>query len=90
LIRAGKLEALPFLFLNFKGTPSPEENKTIFSSLKINAMALSDQIDFPAFLHLCKMTYWNFIKSEIQQSAAAFAPYDGLMQLSLRKLTFLN
>jgi hypothetical protein len=52
LIRAGKLEALPFLFLNFKGTPSPEENKTIFSSLKINAMALSDQIDFPVFLLL--------------------------------------
>jgi hypothetical protein len=29
--RAGKLEARPIFFLNFKGTPSQEENKTIFS-----------------------------------------------------------
>jgi hypothetical protein len=35
----GKLVARPFLLLNFKGTPSQEELKTIFSSLKINAMA---------------------------------------------------
>jgi hypothetical protein len=34
--------------LNFKGTPSQEEHKTIFSSLKICKMALSNQIDFPA------------------------------------------
>jgi hypothetical protein len=29
IIRAGKLEARPFFFLNFKGTPSQEEQKTI-------------------------------------------------------------
>jgi hypothetical protein len=29
IIRAGKLEACPFFFLN--GTPSQEEHKTIFS-----------------------------------------------------------
>jgi hypothetical protein len=43
----------PFLFLNFKVTPSQEEYETIFSGLKINVMALSDQIDFLAFLRLC-------------------------------------
>jgi hypothetical protein len=40
-IRPRKLEARPFFFLNFKGTPSKEEHKTIFSGLKINEMALS-------------------------------------------------
>jgi hypothetical protein len=50
-----------FFFLNFKGTPSQEEHKTIFSGLKINKMALSDQNDFSAFFRLRKMTYWNFI-----------------------------
>jgi hypothetical protein len=45
--------ARPFLFLNFKVTPSQEEHETIFSSLKINVMTLSDQIDFLAFLRLC-------------------------------------
>jgi hypothetical protein len=34
-----------FFFLNFKGTPSQEERKTIFSGFKINKMALSGQID---------------------------------------------
>jgi hypothetical protein len=29
--------------LNFNGTPSQEEHKTIFSGLKINKMALPDQ-----------------------------------------------
>jgi hypothetical protein len=29
-IRASKLEDYPFFFLNFKGTPSQEEHKTIF------------------------------------------------------------
>jgi hypothetical protein len=38
--------------LNFKGTPSQEEHKTIFSSLKICKMALSNQIDFPAILSI--------------------------------------
>ncbi len=40
IICAAKLEARPFLILNFKGTPSQEEHKTIFSGLKINKMAL--------------------------------------------------
>ncbi len=51
-IHAGKLDARPFLILNFKGTLSQEENKTIFSSLKINEMALSDQIDFSGIFDL--------------------------------------
>jgi hypothetical protein len=42
--------------LNFKGTPSQEEHKTIFSGLKINVTALSDKIDFLAFLRFRKMT----------------------------------
>jgi hypothetical protein len=41
--------------LNFKGTPSQEEHKTIFSTLNINEMALSDQNDFPAFFRLHKI-----------------------------------
>jgi hypothetical protein len=59
--------------LIFKGTPSQEEQKTIFSGLKVCKMALSNQIDFPAFFSLRKMTYWNFVNSGIQQSAIAFA-----------------
>jgi hypothetical protein len=31
-----------FFFMNFKGTPSQEEHKTIFSGSKINKMTLSD------------------------------------------------
>jgi hypothetical protein len=65
LIRAGTLEARPFFFLNFKGTPSQEGHETFFSGLKINEMALSDQSDFLAFFHLEKMTYWNFVNSLI-------------------------
>ncbi len=57
IICAGKLEAHPFFFLNFKGTPSQEEQKTIFSGLIICMMALSDQSDFPAVFDLRKMTY---------------------------------
>jgi hypothetical protein len=34
--------------LNFKGTPSQEEHKTIFSGLKISKMALSRQSDATA------------------------------------------
>ncbi len=41
IIRADKLEALPFFFFNIKGTPSQEEHKTIFIGWKINKMALS-------------------------------------------------
>jgi hypothetical protein len=33
-IRPRKLEARPFFFLNFKGTPSQEGHKTIFSGLR--------------------------------------------------------
>jgi hypothetical protein len=49
IICAGSLEARPIFFLKFKGTPSQEEHKTIFSGLKICKMALSNQIDFPGF-----------------------------------------
>jgi hypothetical protein len=35
---------------------------------------LSDQIDFPGFFHLQKMTYRNLIKSGIWQLVVAFAP----------------
>ncbi len=73
MICAAKLEARLFFFLNFKGTPSQEWQKTIFSSLKICKMALSNQIDFPAIFSLCKMTYRNFINTGIRQSAIAFA-----------------
>jgi hypothetical protein len=56
-IGTAKLEAWQIFVLNFKGTPSQEEHKTIFSSLKIYVMALSDQIDFLAFYRLRKLTY---------------------------------
>jgi hypothetical protein len=54
-----------FSFWNFKETPLQDEHKTTFSSLMINEIALSDKIDFPAFLGLSKTTYWNFIDSGI-------------------------
>jgi hypothetical protein len=60
--------------LNFKGTPSKEEQKTIFSGLTVCKMALSDQSDFLAIFRLRKMTYRNFINSGIRQSAVALAP----------------
>jgi hypothetical protein len=47
-IHAGELEADPLFFLNLKGTPSQQEQKNIFSGLKIYEMALSDQIDLPS------------------------------------------
>jgi hypothetical protein len=56
IIRASKLEARLVFFLNFKGSPSQEEQKTIFSGLTICKMALSDQTDFPAIFRLRKMT----------------------------------
>jgi hypothetical protein len=43
IIRADKLEASPFFFLNFKGTPSRVDYEIIFSGLKINKMALARQ-----------------------------------------------
>ncbi len=51
------------LFLNFKGTPSQEEHKIIFSFLTICKIALSDQSDFPAIFRLRKMASRNFINS---------------------------
>jgi hypothetical protein len=42
--KRGQQEARPFFFLNLKGTPSQEEQKTIFSGLKINKMALSAKV----------------------------------------------
>ncbi len=90
IIPAGKLEALPFFFLNFKGTPSQEEHKTIFSGLRICKMTLSDQSDVPAIFCRRKMTYRNFINSGRSQSAVALAPEDGFTPLNLRKLTFQN
>jgi hypothetical protein len=53
-----------FFFLNFKWKTSQEEHKTIFSGLKSSDKALSDQIDFPAFVCLHKMTY-QIINPEI-------------------------
>jgi hypothetical protein len=50
------------------------EQKTIFSGLTLCKMALFNQIDFPAFFGLRKMTYRNVINSGIQISAVAFAP----------------
>ncbi len=60
-----------FFILNFKGTPSHEEHKTIFNGWKIYEVALSDQIDFPAFFRFRKMTYQNFIYFRVQQFAGA-------------------
>jgi hypothetical protein len=57
--------------LIFKGTPSHEEQKTIISGLKIYEVALSNQIDFPAFFRFRKMTYQNFIYFRVQQFASA-------------------
>jgi hypothetical protein len=68
------MEARPFLFLIFKGTLSQQEQKTIFSGLKICKIALSNQIDFLAFFSLHKMTYRSFINSGIRQSTIAFDP----------------
>jgi hypothetical protein len=74
IIRAGKLEARPFFFLNFKGTPSQEKHKTIFSSLMICKMALSDQSDFPAIFRLLKMTYRISSIPEYDNPLSPFAP----------------
>jgi hypothetical protein len=63
-------------FLNFKGTPSPEEQKTIFSGLTICKMALTDQSDFLAIFRLRKTTYRNFINSK----------YDNPLSPLLRKM----
>jgi hypothetical protein len=68
------LEACLFFFLNFKGTPSQEDQETVFSGLTICKMALSDQSEFSAIFRLRKMTYRNFINSGIRQSAVALAP----------------
>jgi hypothetical protein len=44
-IGTAKLEVRQIFTLNFKGKPSREEQKTIFSGLKITDMALPGQID---------------------------------------------
>ncbi len=67
-------------FFYFKGTPSQEEPKTLFSGLKICKMALSNQIDFLVFFTLHKMTYHNFINCPLRWPYAA----------TFRKLTFQN
>jgi hypothetical protein len=59
IIRASKLKACSFFFLNFKGTPSQEEHKTIFSDLKSKKMALSGQSDPRHYLQ------WSAILSVI-------------------------
>jgi hypothetical protein len=41
IICSGKLEVRLFFISNFKGTPSQEEHKIIFSGLMINKMAFS-------------------------------------------------
>jgi hypothetical protein len=47
IIRARKLEAHSFFFLNFKGTPSQEEHKAIFCSLsEINWFCLDKVMAF--------------------------------------------
>jgi hypothetical protein len=55
---------IAFFFSNFKGTPSQEEHKTIFSSLKISKMALSGQSDatglFSAVRYTLCDTYIDF------------------------------
>ena len=56
IIRAGKLEARPFFFSNFKGTPSQVEHKTNFSGLKISKMALSGQSDGTALFLAVRYT----------------------------------
>ncbi len=67
LIRAGKLEAHPFFFLNFKVTPSQKEHKTIFSCLKINKVALSGHSDaavlFSAVCYILCDIYIDFPQS---------------------------
>jgi hypothetical protein len=49
MIFTTKLEARQIFIVNFKGTPSQEEHKAIFSGLKIYELAFSDQIDLLAF-----------------------------------------
>jgi hypothetical protein len=61
------MEARLLFFLNFKGTPSQEEHRTIVRGLKICKMALLIQICFPAFFSHHKMTYCNFIKSGVRR-----------------------
>ncbi len=67
IIRAGKLEARPFFFSNFKGTRSQEEHKTNFSGLKISKMGLSGKSDamalFSAVRYTLCDTYIDFLQS---------------------------
>jgi hypothetical protein len=45
MIGTAKREARQIFILNFKGTPSQEEHKTIISGLKIDEIALSVKIE---------------------------------------------
>ncbi len=67
ITRSGKLEARPFFFSNFKGTPSQEEHKIIFRGLMNNKMALSGKSDatalFSAVRYTLCDTYINFPQS---------------------------
>ncbi len=67
IIRASKLEAHPFFFLNFTETPSQKEHITIFSGLKISKMALFGQSDaralFSAVRYTLCDTYIDFPQS---------------------------
>ncbi len=53
---ASELEARPFFFLNYKGTPSQEEHITIICGLRNDDTALSGWIDSSAFYLLVKIT----------------------------------
>jgi hypothetical protein len=82
IIRAGKLEARPFFFSNFKGTPSQKEHKTIFSSLKISKMALSGQSDvtvlFSAVCYTLCNTYIDFPQSVNSGKKVNFLKFSGV------------
>jgi hypothetical protein len=47
--------------LNFKGTSSQEEHKTIFSGLRINQMALSGQSDAMALCSAVHYTLYDIL-----------------------------
>jgi hypothetical protein len=63
----GKLEARPFFFLYFKGTPSQEEPKTIFRGLgKINGLYLAIVTPrlFSTVRYTLRDTYNDFPQSD--------------------------
>jgi hypothetical protein len=58
-LHAGELEARLFFSFNFKRTISQKEHNIIFSGLKINEMALSDQSDFRHFPNLLEFNQFR-------------------------------